>query len=135
MGAIQRVLRYIPSKLPTYFYTKEVILSVKIATITIAGIFMLSLLALIYVQLRNFCSAQTTSERYSRRKNPVQNKNLRSSDSSTDSLNRELLNKDEEEPDKYIPKKKRGWWGNCWDMCWSNKIESQEDIYNDHIKS
>ena len=127
---------YIPSKIPTFIYQKEIIIGVKIATISIAGLFALPLLLLILIQFKNFWSAQTTSERFSRHKNPVQPQNLRSSDSSTDSINSKLLNKEDEEANiLYALETKRGWWGNWWDMCWSHKIERQEDLYSEYIKN
>lgn len=131
-------LYYIPSKIPADLYQKNIIMGIKIGTIALASFFIFPLLLLITVQMKNFCSAQTTNERFSRRKQKQPVENIRNSDSSTDSLGGKLINEDDEETNQKIPEEihtKRWCIVNCWDMWWRSKIESQEDIYNDHIKS
>ena len=129
-------LYYIPSKIPSELYTKEIIMAIKIGTIAGVSLFMFPLLLLIVVQMKNFWSAQTTNERFSRRKTKKPADDIRNSDSSTDSLNGKLINEDEEENHHNIvpvAERKKWWIINCWDMWWRNKIESQEDIYKEHI--
>lgn len=96
-------LYYIPSKIPTDLYQKNIIMAVKIGTIALASFFMFPLLLLIAVQMKNFCSAQTTNERFSRRKQKQPVDNIRNSDSSTDSLGGRLINEDDEETNQKVP--------------------------------
>lgn len=88
-------LYYIPSRLPEFFYYKEVIMGIKIGTIAVCGFFILPLLLLILVQVKNFCSAKTTNERFSRRK-PA-GEVARGSESSSDSLSGKLINEESED--------------------------------------
>lgn len=112
-------LYYIPKYIPDIIYKEEVIMGIKIGTIAVCGLFVLPLLLLIMVQVKNFCSAQTTNERFSRRKPKVEQENNRNSSSSSGSLNGRLLENDDEESNnkiKELPPPKRGCLGNCWDM-------------------
>ena len=78
---------YIPKQIPSELYEKEVIMGIKIFTISVCGLFVFPLMLLLLVQIKNFCSAQTTNERFSRTKRPNANDMSRTSDSSTDSIN------------------------------------------------
>ena len=90
-------LYYIPKFIPEFFYDKNIIMGIKIGTISLCGLFVLPLFFLIIVQVKNFCSAQTTNERFSRRKPKSKQEQARNSSSSAESLNGKLLNEDDEE--------------------------------------
>ena len=80
-------LYYLPKMIPDELYLQEVIMGIKIGIISICGFFVLPLMLLLFVQLRNFCSAQTTNERFSKAKRPNHNEADKGSDSSNDSYN------------------------------------------------
>lgn len=83
-------LYFVPRYFPDFFFWKEVIMGIRIATLALCGLFVLPLILLILVQVKNFCHAKTTNERFSRKKVPEQNPSRQSS-SSEDSLSGKLL--------------------------------------------
>lgn len=109
----------IPKQIPDYFYKREVVMGVKIATLTACAFFAMPLLLLILVQLKNFCSAQTTNERFSRKKPVVIKDDIRGSDSSADSMSGNLINDDNNDAraNKADDFRKKNCVSNCWEMC------------------
>jgi len=72
------------------------------------------------VQVRNFCAAKTTNERYSRRKPVTEKANNMVDSTSSDSLNGNLLNADDDnEAQKPQPQYYHESNGNCITNCWT----------------
>ena len=88
-------LFYLPKLMPTYFFDRRVIMGVKIGVIALSGLFVFPLLLLVLVQMRNFCHAKTTNERFSRRKPAPQSATFTESNSS-DSMSGNLLGAEED---------------------------------------
>jgi hypothetical protein len=132
-------LYWIPKNLPDWLYERYVIMGIKIGVLVVCGIFVLPLLLLILVQLKNFYSAKTTNERFSRRKTKVPNENSRGDSSSSDSMNGKLLNDDDDQEAKNRknPKKelKSNCFSNCWEMCCKNSMDNQDEIYKGYFET
>lgn len=110
-------LYFIPKHLPLFFYYQNVIMGIRIGTIAACGFFVLPLMLLILVQVKNFCSAKTTNERFSRKKPVGPAETTRQSSESSDSLNGKLLEEDDHEANKKVVHTKRGGClANCWEM-------------------
>jgi len=82
-------------------------MGIRIGTMAICGLFVLPLLLLILVQVKNFCAAKTTNERFSKKKIKPQKEARRSSSTSSDSINGKLLADEDEEMNKPSKRKAR----------------------------
>lgn len=101
-------LYFIPKQLPLFFYYQNVIMGIRIGTIAACGFFVLPLMLLIVVQIKNFCSAKTTNERFSRKKPAGVTDATRHSSGSSDSLNGKLIEEDDHEIAKKTREGRRG---------------------------
>lgn len=101
-------LYFIPKQLPLFFYYQNVIMGIRIGTIAACGFFVLPLMLLIVVQIKNFCSAKTTNERFSRKKPAGVADATRHSSGSSDSLNGKLIEEDDHEIAKKTREGRRG---------------------------
>jgi len=95
-------------------------MGIKIAVLAVCGIFVFPLMLLVLVQAKNFCSAKTTNERFSKKKPVGEHTHNIGDSASSDSMNGNLLNSEEdpEAPMKHIVpgEPKRNGIVNCWVM-------------------
>lgn len=98
-----RWIYFLAQQMPSFIYHHKILIGVKIFLIAISSFFALPLLLLVLVQMRNFCFAKTTYERYSRRKHRGSN----SSDEVNDNEH-QLLQKKAKRQNTAV---------NCWEMC------------------
>lgn len=127
---------YIPSLMPPSMFDWRVILGIKIGVLAVCALFVLPLLLLLFVQVRNFCAAKTTNERFSRRKPATDSGATMADSNSSDSMKGNLLDGDED-PESHRHKKQYSdsqgnCFSNCYEMCCSRKIDSQDDIFREH---
>mmetsp|Transcript_2728 Transcript_2728/g.3188 ORF Transcript_2728/g.3188 Transcript_2728/m.3188 type:complete len:151 (+) Transcript_2728:882-1334(+) len=111
-------LFYLPKRMPDYFFERRIIMGIKIAVIAISGIFVFPLMLLVLVQIRNFCAAKTTNERFSKRKPGSKGANIADSTSS-DSMSGNLLNPEDDQESKILHiqyEKNKNCVSNCFDM-------------------
>jgi len=60
-----RWIYFLAQQMPSFIYHHKILIGIKIFLISISSFFAFPLLLLVLVQLRNFCFAKTTYERYS----------------------------------------------------------------------
>jgi hypothetical protein len=113
-------------------YTPVIFLGACILVLFTTIFFLLPVLLLGFIQMRNFCINKTTNERFARRANSVVSDRSQSQMSGTRSgsvVSSRLSNDATVEQMLNAENRRCGWLGNCGQMCCNHQMVDQMELF------